>query len=151
MALAGGHTLGHSGGAHEMWMSPGSTWLPLVLSTTWSSWAGNTVKKGCNCQGYTLRRYRRTMWFGPPQPHIALNSINVHNAEDFQRTFLCVLWVAWFFVTGLMSNGRTLFMCRRKKCLHKHWVLTQREAGSQGRNHPAQQKPDLLPKELMAC
>lgn len=34
MALAGEHTLGHSGGAREVGMSPGSTWLPLGPAAT---------------------------------------------------------------------------------------------------------------------
>lgn len=41
----------HSGGAHKMSMSPGSTWLPLGLSATWSSWGGNTVKREVIVQG----------------------------------------------------------------------------------------------------
>lgn len=140
---------GHPGGAHEMSMSPGRTWLPLGLSATWSSWAGNTKKRDIIMKG-TLCRLRRTMWLGPPQHYIASDSIDVHNAEGFKGTYFHVLWVAWFFITGLMSNGRALFMCRRNisrntDCWH------QREAGNQGRSNPAQQKTYLLPKKLMGC
>lgn len=104
----------------------------------------NTIMKG------TLCRLRRTMWLGPPQHHIASDSINVHNAEVFKGTYFRVLWVAWFFVTGLMSNGRALFMGRRNisrntVCWH------QREAGNQGRSNPAQQKTCLLLRKLMGC
>lgn len=152
MALVGGHTLGHSGGAHEMCMSPGSAWFPLSLSATWSSWAGNTVKRDAIVKvahSADTAGQCDLGHLGLTLPYILLMFITRRASKGL---FLCVLWAAWFLVTGLMSNGRTLFMCRRKKkCLHKHWVLTQREAGSQGRTHPAQQKPDLLPKELMAC
>lgn len=115
MALVGGHTLGHSGGAHEMCMSPGSAWLPLSLSTTWSSWAGNTVKRDAivkvahsadTAGECDLGHLSLTL------PYILLMFITLRTSKGL---FLCVLWVAWFLVTGLMSNGRTLFMCRRKK------------------------------------
>lgn len=164
MVLVWKHTRGHSGGAHELGMGPGrtsrrSSWdeheswenlaptwpLSHVILMSRKHYKGDIIMKG------TLCRLRRTMWLGPPQYHIASNSINVHNAEGFKGTYFRVLWVAWFFITGLMSNGRALlFMCRRNisrntECWH------QREAGNQGRSNPAQQETYLFPKKLMGC